>query len=418
MSFAQDISPSKKSDIRTVNTPNLEAIFSNPNPDPVRFVNVVLQEAVELLASDILFEPRKKSLYVRFRIDGVLHIVGKISLEAFKKVSARIKVLSNLKPIMKRKVQEGQYIIEHQKRIINLRVEIAQTIYGELIVIRVHERQTIIMELSQLGFNKDAYEKYLKMLQQRSGLILVCGPTGCGKTTTLYSTIMKLNTNQNYNIMTIEDPVEFQLEGINQMQVEEKTGFTFAVGLRTILRLSPDVILVGEIRDGETAKIAVESGLTGQLVLSTVHAEDSIGTLLRLLDLDIEGYLLNSSLLGIIAQRLVRKSCQFCKQEYTPTAAELDLFTKYLGRSPKMLIKSTGCVECNNLKYHGRIGIYEVLAMDAKIRSLIRSKIEEDKLRESLLKQGHDNLLKNGLQKCEEGLTTVEEVLRNSLRIN
>ena len=215
-----------------------------------------------------------------------------------------------------------------------------------------------------------------------------------------------------------EDPVEFQLEGVNQMQTQKNTGFSFADGLKTILRLSPDVVLVGEIRDKETAEIAIESGLTGQLVLSTIHAEDSIGTLLRMLDLGIENYLLNSALLGVVAQRLVRKICPACKVAYQPTKNEIDLFIGVLGRPPKKLYKGTGCPECKNISYRGRGGIYEVLKVDEIIRDLIREKTNEVVFREKLLKLGFSTLLSNGLTKCEEGFTTVNEVLRNSLRID
>ena len=273
------------------------------------------------------------------------------------------------------------------------------------------------MDLSALGFGKSAYTNYQNMLEQRSGLILVCGPTGCGKTTTLYSTITKLNEKRNYNIMTVENPVEFQLEGVNQMQTHEESGFSFADGLRTILRLSPDIIFVGEIRDKETAEIAIESGLTGQLVLSTIHAEDSVGALFRLLDLGIETYFLNSALRGIVAQRLVRKICPSCKVTYEPNQDEIDLYKKILGRIPKQLFKSQGCGECSQMMYKGRTGVFEVLMINPEIRNAIRGKYNEDELREKLIKEGFVTLLRDGLEKAEKGVTSVEEVLRNSLRI-
>ncbi len=402
---------------RNVRTPALDDFFSVKNPDTVKFVNVVARESVKLAASDIFFEPRKDDLRVRLRIDGVLYEVGTISLETYAQVSSRIKVLSKLDPTEKRKIQEGQFTLDIDGAIINLRVEIAQTVHGELIIIRIHESKSIIMDMSKLGFSRIAYDVYQQMLKQRSGLILVCGPTGCGKTTTLYSTINQLNENQGYNVMTIEDPVEFQLKDTNQMQVQQDIDFTFAQGLKTILRLSPDIILVGEIRDKETAEIAVESGLTGQLVLSTLHAKDSVGALFRMLDLDIETYLLNSALMGIVAQRLVRKLCPSCRVAYEPTQNEIALFKSVVGRAPKQLMKSPGCVQCQEFGYKGRMGIYEVFAMNGRIRSLIRDRVNEEELRNALVKEGFVTLLRDGLEKCEQGLTTVNEVLRNSLRV-
>lgn len=400
-----------------LSSPTLEKLFFEKVVEPVSFVDAIVREAVVFSASDLLFEPRKKDIQIRIRIDGVLYQLGEIDSKSYEHVSARIKVLSKLDPTEKRRVQEGQFTIEHKGHTVNLRVEIVQTIYGELLVIRIHERKTIIMELSQLGLSQVAYQNYQNMLKQRSGLILVCGPTGCGKTTTLYSTISKLNENKNYNIMTIEDPVEFQLGGTNQMQTQNETGFTFAVGLKTILRLSPDIVFVGEIRDSETAEIAVESGLTGQLVLSTLHAEDSIRALFRLLDLGIEAYLLNSSLMGIVAQRLVRKICENCKVAYPPRADEIELFKSVVGRVPKVLSKGRGCQACQGLAYKRRTGIFEVFTINARVRGLIRSKVNEDVLRNTLVKEGFVTLLRDGLEKSEQGITTIDEVLRNSLRI-
>lgn len=396
---------------------NLEKLIYQPAPDPVSFVDAVAHEVVKLLASDLLFEPRNDTVVIRARVDGVLYKLGEIGPKVYEHVSARIKVLARLDPTEKRRVQEGQFTLEHEGSTINLRVEITQTIYGELIVIRIHERKTIVMELSQLGLSPQAYKSYEQMLAQKSGLVLVCGPTGCGKTTTLYSTIGKLNENKKFNVMTIEDPVEFKLDGTNQMQTQNDSGFTFAVGLKTILRLSPDIVFVGEIRDAETAKIAVESGLTGQLVLSTLHAEDSARALFRLLDLGIEPYLLNSSLMGIVAQRLIRKICVDCKVEYEPQADEIELFRKVMGRVPSQLHKGKGCEKCQHLTYKGRTGMFEVFAMNARVRELIRRKANEDELRDALIREGFVTLLRDGLDKAEAGITTVEEVLRNSLRI-
>jgi len=416
MALDQKTSAGEKNQRRVVTTPVLEIAFSQTITSPTNFLDTLISESINLSASDLLFEPRKEKLRIRVRIDGTLYELGRISLKLYAQISSRIKVLSKLDTTEKRKVQEGQFTISHQGRAVNLRTEIAQTVHGELIVMRIHEKKTIVMNLAQLGFSNEAYQTYQKMLKQQSGLIIVSGPTGCGKTTTLYSTISELNKNLDYNVMTIEDPVEFHLEGVNQMQVQKERDFTFAKGLRTILRLSPDIILVGEIRDQETAEIAIESGLTGQLVLSTTHSEDTVGALFRLLDLGIENYLLNSALVGTVAQRLVKKICSRCVFSYQPSQEEIELFKNVLGRPPKELVKGQGCPKCQGLTYKGRIGIFEILGMTGKIRSLIRSKINEEKVRQQLIEEEFITLLKDGLTKCEQGITTVEEVLRNSIK--
>ncbi len=395
----------------------LEKFFTLVGSDPIKFLDLLIAETVNLSASDVFFEPRKDYVLVRVRIDGLLYEVGKMDLDTYNHVNSRIKILAKLDPSEKRKVQEGQFSVEREGVVINLRVEVAQSVRGELIVIRIHEKKTIVLDVSQLGLGKVAYGKYEQIMKQKSGLVVVCGPTGCGKTTTLYSTLNELNKDQSINIMTIEDPVEFPLEGVNQMQVQEDIGFSFTDGLRTILRLSPDVILVGEIRDQGTAKIAIESGLTGQLVLSTLHAEDSVGALFRLLDLEIESYLLNSVLVGVVAQRLVRRNCEACKVPYAPTQDEVDLYTKVMGKVPEKLYKGTGCAKCQNIGYKGRLGIFEVLVVDSMVRNLVRNKANESELRKELINGGLITLLRDGLEKAGEGLTTPNEVLRNSLRI-
>ncbi len=404
--------------IQSLNIPELTPFFSAGVIDPIKFANTLFSEAVKIRASDVFFEPTKSSLLVRVKVDGVLYEVGSLTLESYQQVASRIKVMAELDPSEKRKVQEGKINLDREGAIVNLRVEVASTINGELIVIRIHEKKTIIMPLEELGFSPTSYNNYTNMLAQRSGLILVVGPTGCGKTTTLYSTISKINEGAVFNIMTIEDPVEFALDGVNQMQVQKETGFTFAQGLKTLLRLSPDIVFVGEIRDKETADIAVESGLTGQLVLSSMHAEDSVGALFRLLDLGIETYLLNSSLMGIVAQRLVRKICPSCKEAVAPDKDVSDLFQNAVGRLPRQLFNSRGCEFCGSIGFKGRMGIYEVLVIDANIREMLRKRVTETDLRNNLVSMGGDTLLKDGLLKAEQGLTTVEEVLRNSLRIS
>jgi type IV pilus assembly protein PilB len=348
----------------------------------------------------------------------VLYFAGSITKEAFEPIIARIKVMAKLDPSEKRKVQEGGFTVESPRGHINLRVEIVQTIYGELVIIRVHKMQTIVMELAWLGMNKQDFETYNNMLRRMSGLLLVSGPTGSGKTTTLYSTISYLNKDDRYNVMTIEDPVEFQLNGVNQMQANPENNFGFVEGLKSILRLSPDIILVGEVRDRETSEIAVTSGLTGQLVLSTLHAVDSVGSLFRLLDLGIEPYLINSALAGVVSQRLVRVNCQECLEAYQPSEDENAIYKQVLGRPPKSLMRSKGCPACQNLMFKGRTGIYEVLPIGSGIRGLLRGKVDEESMRQGLIKQGFTTLMHDGLIKAEQGVTTLPEVLRNSMRVD
>jgi type IV pilus assembly protein PilB len=412
------MSLSAQSENKTLYTEALNKIFMQDMPDATTFLDNLLRESVKLNASDILLEPQQTNLTVRIRIDGELYELGNISMNAYPAITSRIKIVSNLDPTEKRHVQEGQISYQQDGNIVNFRVEIAQTINGELIVLRVFERKTVGFELSQLGMTQVAFKIFENMLKAKSGLLLVCGPTGCGKTTTLYATINELAKSSQYNIMTIEDPIEYQLDGINQMQTQNEKGFTFAAGLKTILRLSPDVILVGEIRDRETAQIAVESSLTGHLVLSTLHANDTVGALLRLLDLNIEPYILNSALIGIVAQRLVRKSCQFCRENYQPNQEELELFNKVIGRPPKQLSFSKGCEQCQKLGYKGRTAIFEILPTNTQIRSLIRSKASEEEIRRVVqTEEGFMSLLRNGLEKSELGVTTIPEVLKNSLSI-
>lgn len=413
--MAQDPQP-QKSRSQTLTTRLIKDAFAQPRVEAIPFINTLIRECVGLSASDIFLEPGREAVRARARIDGVLYDLGEISHDNYPEVNSRMKVLAKLDPTEKRKIQEGQFTLNLEGRVVNLRVEVAQTIHGEMIVIRIHEKQTIVMDLSSLGFQEQTDRAYRVMLRSMSGLIIVCGPTGCGKTTTLYSTINKLNEDQMYNVMTIEDPVEFQLSGVNQMQTREDTGFTFAEGLRTILRLSPDVILVGEIRDRETAEIAVESGLTGQLVLTSIHAEDAVGALFRLLDLGIESYLVNSAILGVVAQRLVRKLCVSCRTPTQPTAEELEIFQSVMGRPPTTLSQNNGCLECQNLGFKGRTGIFEVLRMEPEVRDLIRKKVNEDTLRLELRKADFVSLLQDGMLKSEQGMTTISEVLRNSLR--
>ncbi len=400
-----------------IDLPEMEKYFLQDSPDPVEFVNTLLEQAVYNEASDILLEPGQVKLRVRMRIDGVLYEIGQLDVRLYDRIIARLKIVGGLDIAEKRKVQEGQFTFDAKGKVINFRLEVTTTVHGELVVIRIHEKATIVMDTASLGMSTPAYQNFQNILNQRSGLVLVCGPTGCGKTTTLYSTIAKINESGKYNVMTIEDPVEFELDNVNQMQTQNEIGFTFAVGLKTILRLSPDVVLVGEIRDQETAEIAVQTGLSGFMVLSTLHAEDSVGAFFRLLDLGIEPYLLNSSLVGIIAQRLVRQICDDCKIESKATDEDIKIFSKVMGRAPKQTFQGKGCATCKNSGYKGRIGIFEVLPVSAEIRDFVRDKVSEHELRNKIFQDPTLTLIGDGMAKVEQGKTTIEEVLRSGLRM-
>jgi type IV pilus assembly protein PilB len=386
--------------------------------NPVTFINVLLNQAVIIHASDIFFEPAFNQIRVRFRVDGILYSITHLSKDDYLSINSRIKVLAKLDTTEHRKVQEGQFTFDVNGEKINIRIEAVHTIHGDMLVLRVLHLSSLVMNLNQLGFTADTLKNYQEIIMDQSGLILVCGPTGSGKTTTLYSTINYINHDKQFNVMTIEDPVEYQLDGVNQMPVREEDGFTFAQGLKSILRLSPDIVLVGEIRDRETAVIAVESGLTGHMVLSTIHASDAIGVIFRLLDLHIDPFLINSSLKGILSQRLVRRLCDHCKTPISTESHEVDFFRRTIGRPPLQLYINKGCSECQNLGYKGRLGIYEVLRSDVHFRDLMRGTQNEDVIRNKLISQGYKTLLVDGLLKAELGLTTIGEILRNSLRIN
>ena len=396
---------------------SVQQSLSGLDTNPVTFVNAIMDQAVKVGASDILFEPESNQITVRFRLDGILYPIVTIAKEAYPPISSRIKVLAKLDTTEHRKVQEGQFTLQTQQEQINVRIEVVRTIHGDMMVLRVLHLSSVVMSLDQLGFTPDTLAIYKDIILTQSGLILVCGPTGSGKTTTLYSTINFLNSEKKYNVMTIEDPVEYQLVGVNQMPVRDEDGFTFAQGLKSILRLSPDIILVGEIRDRETAIIAVESGLTGHMVLSTIHSSDVVGVLFRLLDLRIEPFLINSSLKGILSQRLVRRLCDNCKEKVIVESNEVDFFQRQIGRPPLQLYQGRGCADCQNLGYKGRVGIYEVLKWDVAIRDLMRTTQNEDVIRSNLVSLGYRSMLVDGLLKAEAGLTTLKEIFRNSLRV-
>jgi len=374
----------------------------------IKLVNMIILQAVKDRASDIHIEPEEAKLVVRFRIDGILHEMFSPPKHLEPALMSRIKVLSKMDIAEKRKPQDGRFDMKALDRDIDLRVSSFPTIYGENIVIRILDRGGLVLGLDKIGFSADTQKEFEKLVKHPHGIILVTGPTGSGKTTTLYSALSIIDSEEK-NVITIEDPVEYHLGRIRQSQINPKAGLTFATGLRSILRQDPDVIMVGEIRDKETAEISVQASLTGHLVLSTLHTNDAAGALSRLIDMEIEPFLISSSIIGILAQRLVRKICNKCREEYTPSEDIL----KVLGIDQKKgFFKGKGCSACKNTGYRERIGIFELLIVDDQIRKLIVDKASSDILKKIAVETGMKTLRDDGLDKILKGITTPEEVIK------
>lgn len=380
-------------------------------PQSVKMLNVILTEAIEQGVSDIHFEPTEEGLIIRFRIDGVLQ-KRPYPVAAFsQQVISRLKVLAKMDIAEKRLPQDGRIRLKMGARAIDFRVSTVPIISGERVVLRVLDRKDVVLGLQELGMKGKVLEKFLQLINAPEGIILVTGPTGSGKTTTLYSAISEIASDL-VNIMTVEDPVEYHLKGISQIGVNEKISLTFSKGLRHILRQDPDVILIGEIRDQETAQIAIQSSLTGHLVLSTLHTNDAPSAITRLVDMGIEPFLLSSSVVGILAQRLVRKLCPFCKQDYFPDEKTLQLIRigeEELGG--KKLFKAVGCDECFQTGYKGRLGIYELMVISKEIQRTIASVSDANLLRKQARDGGMTTLFEEGRLFVLSGETSVDELL-------
>src|ERR1700680_4795113 len=378
----------------------------------VEIVNLLITQGLRDRASDIHMEPQKDFLRIRFRIDGVLQDVAHRPSTTGQALASRIKILAEMNIVERRRAQDGQISLTIDGRELDIRVATIETIWGEKIVLRLLDRSRSLITLEQLGFTHAAYQAYQRMLPSPYGMIIVSGPTGSGKTTSLYASINELDQ-QVRNIMTIEDPVEYMFENINQSQINKLGDISFANGLRAILRQDPDIILVGEIRDRETAEIAVQSALTGHLVLSSLHATDAVGALLRFIDMGIEGFLVASSVIAVVAQRLVRKVCDGCKVPYQPTADEIE-FGVSLGRpAPTHLYRGQGCGRCNMTGYYDRIGVFEVLTMTDELKRLVIAKASHREILESAIAGGMVSLRLDAWDRIVKGVTTVPEVLRS-----
>ena len=375
----------------------------------IRLVNTIISGAVKAGASDIHLEPFEGEVKLRYRIDGVLQETHPPPKSLYPAVASRIKLMAGMDITERRIPQDGRIKIRIDRRDLDLRVAVASTLHGEVIVMRILNRESIMLGLEELGFSAANLNGFSKLITKPHGMILVTGPTGSGKTTTLYAALQRLN-DPSRKIITIEDPVEYQLKGVNQMQVNPKVNFTFAQGLRTIVRHDPDIILVGEIRDRETAEVAIQSALTGHLVFATLHTNDAPSAFTRLIDMGIEEFLVASTIRGVLAQRLVRKICPQCSQAYQPTIAELELTG--LSESPTGFRHGVGCEKCNFIGYHGQIGLFELLSATEEIERLVMKRANTGRIREVAVRQGMITLREDGLAKVRAGETTLSEVIR------
>ena len=388
---------------------NRDILLEAEDSPVVNLVNSVLIKASTAEASDIHFEPYEDEAIVRLRMDGILHDYLKIPKNMYESVVSRIKVMANMNVAEKRVPQDGRIRIRIGVKDLDIRVSTVPTVMGERVVLRLLDRSGSLLELEDLGLEKEDIEKVKRLAKRPYGIVLVTGPTGAGKSTTLYAMLLYVKGPEK-NIITIEDPVEYQIKGISQIQINPKVGLTFASGLRSILRQDPDIIMVGEIRDSETADIAVHAALTGHLVLSTLHTNDAPSAVTRLSDMGIEPFLIASSLEGVIGQRLVRKICDSCKEPYRPTPTEL----AELGleeKSDLVFYRGRGCEECLGTGYKGRTGIFEVLEFDEDLKSFIIKTQDAVPIRRFAKKKGFSTMMEDGIRKILKGITTPHEVI-------
>ncbi|MDI3257077.1 MAG: type II secretion system ATPase GspE [Kyrpidia sp.] len=376
----------------------------------VRLVNQLIEQAADGRASDIHFDPHKQAVVVRFRIDGILHTQMRLPKHLQPVLTARVKIMANLNIAEHRLPQDGRIQLKVRGRPVDIRVATLPTIFGEKIVLRLLDLRHAVTRIEELGFSDRNRTAFQSMIQAPHGIVLVTGPTGSGKTSTLYAALHQLNM-ESHNIITVEDPVEYQIDGVNQVQVNQTVGLTFAVGLRSILREDPNIIMVGEIRDEETAEIAVRAALTGHLVLTTLHTNDAPGSITRLMDMGVEPYLIASTLRGVVAQRLVRRICPDCRESYPPSPDEAKLLADH-GLTADSLWRGRGCTACHRTGYRGRTAVHEILPVDDEIRSLIAARRPASEFRRSAEEQGFTSLVVDGLDKAVRGLTTVQEVLQ------
>ena len=378
----------------------------------VQLVNRIVGQAMRDRASDIHVEPLDDRLRIRFRIDGNLVEVFNIPLGVHAALTSRLKIMSGMNIVERRRPQDGQFSTSIDGKDVDVRVASVATVFGEKIVMRILDKGRSMIGLAELGFPRDTYLQYSKMVHAPFGMVICAGPTGAGKTTTLYATLQEINSSGK-NVTTVEDPVEYIFPGINQIQTNEQAGLTFATGLKAILRQDPDVILVGEIRDADTARIAIQSALTGHFVLSSLHGTDSVAALHRFLDMGIEAFLIASSVVGVIGQRLLRRICDSCKEPYTPGADELAVFRQHSGGSDKtQFFQGAGCNYCAGTGYRDRIGVYELLRITPELRRLIVGWATTEELRRLAVAQGMRTMLREAMALVESDTTTISEAVR------
>ena len=382
----------------------------------VQLVNQIINNAIKSGASDVHIEALEKNLRVRFRIDGVLQEVMQNPIKIFPSVVSRVKVLGGMDIAEKRVPQDGRATVRYEDKTLDVRIATMPTVYGEKIVMRLLERNKGNVSIKDINFSKRQFPRFDKAIHMPYGFVLVTGPTGSGKSTTLYATLAEISTLEK-NVITLEDPVERRMAGINQVQMNNRAGMTFAAALRSVLRSDPDIVMVGEIRDGETAKIAVEAALTGHMVLSTLHTNDAAGAVTRLEEMGVEPFLTASSLVGVLAQRLVRKLCPKCKEEYTLTREEMlkilpDFPVEEYPQEVYKVYKPKGCLTCNNTGYKGREAVFEFLTVTEEMKKLILDRANGAQIKKLAIEQGMFTLKNEGIYKVMEGKTSIEELLR------
>ena len=382
----------------------------------VRTLDLMLAQAVKDRASDVHIEPQEDRVRVRYRVDGMLHDAMSLPLSALEPLISRVKILAELDITEHRHPQDGQLTMDVGGRKVDIRVGTAETACGEAVVLRILDKSISLFTPAELGFLPEALTRHREMLKCPYGMLLVAGPTGSGKTTTLYASINQLDRNGR-NIVTIEDPIEYRFMDIKQIQVNEKVGITFAAGLRAIMRLDPDIILVGEIRDSDTAKTAVQAALTGHLVLSSIHANDASSVPFRLLDLGIEAYLISSVCIGVIAQRMVRRICHHCRTPYQPSMEDRAAYDEEMGQEQLNFSHGAGCNFCSDMGYLGRSGVFELLPFSEEIRRMLLTRASVGDIKAQAIREGMVTLRRDGMLKVKEGTTTPSEVLRHVFSI-
>lgn len=377
----------------------------------VRLVNSIMERAVVDMASDIHMEPQEMDMRIRMRVDGLMRSIMSVPKDLQASVISRIKIMGGMDVTERRIPQDGRSAIRVKGRDIDLRISTLPTIYGEKVVIRLLDKDSALLSKEKIGLDGDDLKKYMNLIARPSGMVLIVGPTGSGKSSTMYTMIRELNTEQ-VNLVTLEDPVEYNIEGINQVQINDKTGLTFASGLRSVLRQDPDIVAVGEIRDGETAQIAMRAAITGHLVLSTVHTNDALSTIDRLVDIGVEPYIISSALNGIISQRLVRRICPHCRQFYSPLPEEL-MGLGFSGEEENKLYRGKGCPACFGTGYRGRTAVFEILVFSHALRLAVNRNARREELEKIVRQEGHFTTLADGVRRLVlKGITTIEEARR------